>query len=93
MCVVEKLKEIFGAYGKIERCRLVRDIGAPSPMRLRVPPAVHTVVCFYHCVVSGRSKGYAFVEFKHRRDAESAFVVSRGVYIQRKTFAPWDFIQ
>ena len=29
-------------------------------------------------LVTGRSKGYAFVEFKHRRDAESAFVVSWG---------------
>eukprot|EP00731_Ephydatia_muelleri_P024906 Em0016g1177a len=31
--------------------------------------------------VTGRSKGYAFVEFKHRRDAESAFLKAHKAFI------------
>ncbi|KAL5484713.1 hypothetical protein EMCRGX_G021253 [Ephydatia muelleri] len=53
----EQVKELFAVYGKIERCKLIRDI------------------------VTGRSKGYAFVEFKHRRDAESAFLKAHKAFI------------
>ncbi|ESN93622.1 hypothetical protein HELRODRAFT_88458, partial [Helobdella robusta] len=43
-----KLKELFDGHGRVEKCRLVRDI------------------------VTGSSKGYAFIEYAHRSDARAA---------------------
>ena len=66
----DQLREVFSKYGKVEHCRLVRDIGKPHFKKQTVAR-----VMLIFSPVTGRSKGYAFVSYKHTRDAEEAYHV------------------
>ena len=66
----DQLREVFSKYGKVEHCRLVRDIGEPH---LKKQTVARVMLIF--SPVTGRSKGYAFVSYKHTRDAEEAYHV------------------
>jgi len=67
VCSADTLCEAFSKYGKIVHCRIVRDIGKGI---------IIISEKFINDLVTCRSKGYAFIEFKHRSDAEDAEQVS-----------------